>query len=171
MKLNLLNRMLEYLDRIDINNTKRAYVDCLQYAIGEIIDNKNKVSTGINKRPKEYNIKVVDNRIMPVDLVHLPRGYSDYANKIQSEHILDKYYEMYKQYKKHVIEISINNDNKKNKSSYNMEITLFDHIRNYEKKFDINSVDDYKNARKEICEYIQHGPGSWVYTWKQGKLF
>lgn len=149
-----------------LDNKKRTYIDSLQYTLSKIIDDPKKITTGSNY------ITLKDNKIMPVDTIHAPTAYTDLTRKVDLTHVLDRYIELCNNYRKHKINITVNGDNTNNTktSNENIEILFNDRIRNFEKKYDIQNVNDFKNAKKDICEYIQHGKGSWIYTPVQGEL-
>lgn len=172
---NLLDRVQEYLkNRADtkrLNDTKRVYIDTLQLAIGKILPNHDKISTGLERKPPQYFIEIDNYNYIPEKCQENNTIFYD------SEYLkeaLEKYENLDVVIADYMLLIEVNEietSNTDSKFNKTLEIKLDDRKRKYEQKFQIHSVDDYQKAKEEICNYIKNGKGSWVYTPVQGKLF
>jgi hypothetical protein len=175
MALNLLDKIINYTENKrnerKLTDTKRAYVDCLQLMLSKILDDPNKIRTGMYKKPVEYSIQISDHII-----THLEPKYKLFNNNTVLNDVIKQYENIPARCENNIIDIKIRkvsneNNNTETILDNTIEILLQDHKSNYEKPFTINSTKDYQRAKEEICEYIQHGMGLWVYSLTPGKIF
>jgi hypothetical protein len=146
-----------------LDETKHNYVDNLQFNLTKILDNPKKIYTGLHKKPMEYLIQISDMNIAPLNKTDKQK-----ADKSTTE-LIKLYENLPVRCANHIIDIVITDSKIDDENS--IIIQLQDHRLKYTKQFKIGSHNEYKEAKKEICEYIQKGNGSWVYTLVQGTLF